>query len=335
MKKKYEELATRERNRFISKKSKKVTNTVRSAFVELSETNATVIELHPKFVRVRIDATNQTPLCTYRRAALWQSRDSETRDRSPLCVGDRVKVKVFGDKDGLVEGVAQRKNQISRTAPGRDGGLEHVIAANLDLIVIVGSTTEPAFSPGLVDRFLIAAQKSEITPILCINKIDLAPERENPWSIYQDLGIEVITVSAKKKIGIEELREKFSKKAVVFCGHSGVGKTSLLNQLVEGYSGRTGSVNESTGKGKHTTSSSQLLFTPDGGAWIDTPGVRAFSFSGITEHTLARYFPEFEKLTCSNQNCKHDGEDPACQAIDLPRYDSYNRILESIREGLG
>lgn len=332
MKKKYEELAGRERNRFISKKSKKVNNTVRASHVPIKETNATVLEVYPKFIKVRIDITGQTPLCTYRRAALWQSRDLEQRDRSPLCVGDRVKTRVFGDKDGLVEGVAKRKNQLSRVAPGRDGGLEHVIAANLDLMVIVSSFSEPEFSPGLVDRFLIAAQKSNITPLLCINKVDLKDSDTKPWAIYESLGIQCITVSAKKQIGLSELKSHLQSKAVVFCGHSGVGKTSLLNQLVESYSGKTGSVNESTGKGKHTTSSSQLLTIPDGGAWIDTPGVRAFSFSGITELTLKNYFPEFEKLPCSNTNCLHDGVDPKCDATELTRYDSYFRILESLRE---
>lgn len=332
MKKKFEDLVNRERNRFISKKSKKVTNTVRGAHVVSSETNATVIELYPKFIRVVVDETGQTPLCTYRRAALWQSRDSETRDRSPLCVGDRVKTKVFSDRDGLVEGVAKRRNQISRAAPGRDCGLEHVIASNLDLMVIVGSVSEPEFSPGLVDRFLIAAQKSEITPLIVVNKIDLISPEDKPWALYEDLGIEIIKVSAKKKMGIEELRAKLSKKAVVFCGHSGVGKTSLLNQLVEGYAGRTGTVNAMTGKGKHTTSSSQLLVIPGGGMWVDTPGVRAFTASGVTELTLSRYFPEFEKLPCSNENCLHDGNYAECAATELPRYDSYNRILEAIRE---
>ncbi|MCM0604618.1 MAG: ribosome small subunit-dependent GTPase A [Xanthomonadaceae bacterium] len=332
MKKKFDDLSNRERNRFISKKSKKVNNTTRTLHIPIEETNATVLEIYPKFIKVRIDNTGQTPLCTYRRAALWQSRDLDQRDRSPLCCGDRVKTKVFGTKDGLVEGVAKRRNQLSRVAPGRDGGLEHVIAANLDLMVIVSSFSEPEFSPGLVDRFLIASLKSGITPLLCINKVDLKKSEVKPWAIYESLGIQCITVSAKKHLGLEELKALLKSKAVVFCGHSGVGKTSLLNQLVESYSGKTGSVNKSTGKGKHTTSSSQLLTIPDGGAWIDTPGVRAFSFSGITEITLKNYFPEFEKLPCSNTNCLHDGVDPLCNATELFRYDSYQRILESLRE---
>jgi len=334
MKKKYDEFSSnRERNRFISKKSKTVTNTVREHFIPWEETNGTVLEIYPKFCKVRFDVDHLDRLCTYRRAQVWQKRNEDDRSKTPMTVGDRVKAKIFGSKDGLIEGVAQRKNEISRPAAGREGNISQVIAANIDCLVIVASLHDPDFSPGFIDRFLIAAIRSTIPTLLCINKADLkSSDQDQPWKIYQDLGFECLLTSAKSKLGLEDLKQRILGKTVVFCGNSGVGKTSLLNVLIESYSGKVGDVNTVTGKGKHTTTSAKLLDGPSDSAWIDTPGIRNFSMRHLDEKELKSFFPEFDALACTQKNCLHEHETD-CDAKNLVRYPSYLKILETIRQG--
>src|SRR5207302_1748888 len=132
--------------------------------------------------------------------------------------------------------------------------------------------------------------------------------------------------------GIHELRERLRDQAVVFCGHSGVGKTSLLRALLMTQVGRVGSVSQVTGKGKHTTTGSVMLEGPGDSRWIDTPGVREFGLAHLLPEALVRFFPELRNLRCAVEGCLHEGEE-GCAAMQLPRYPSYRRILESLRAG--
>jgi ribosome biogenesis GTPase len=275
------------------------------------------------------------PLCAYRRAKVIRGAKSSTdeRERSPVAVGDRVRVSTTGSRDGVVEGVCARRNRLARPAPGRDEKNVHVLVANVDCVAVVASAANPEFSPGLVERFVIAAQAEGIPPILCVNKVDLLPAGQaRPWSIYRELGYEVVECSVRSGVGIVELRARLLDRAVAFCGHSGVGKTSLLRALIGEEIGRVGDVSDATGKGRHTTTGAVLLHGPGRSRWIDTPGVREFGLLGLTPERLREFYPELASLACTQAVCGHLDE-PDCQARGLPRYPQYRRILESLRAG--
>ncbi|NDD93228.1 ribosome small subunit-dependent GTPase A, partial [bacterium] len=311
--------------------------------LEQTEANSTVIEVFPQLCRVRLDQDSSERLCSYRRAQVYEHGlgGEGTRERSPVAVGDRVKVSSSNPQSGVVEGVARRENQLIRPAPGRErdenSGIQpvHVVAANVQDLVIVASTRNPDFSPGLIDRFLVAAQLAGICPILCVSKIDLFEGGQRPWEVYQSLGIPVYEISSKVADGIEALSSKLVGRKVVFCGHSGVGKTSLLRVLTGREIGRVGEVNDSTGKGRHTTTSAVLLHAPGDSLWIDTPGMRAFGLIGVKPESLQQYFPELESADCADKPCSHGSkeESPGCAARGFPRYDSFARIRQSLIEG--
>jgi ribosome biogenesis GTPase len=294
--------------------------------IAAEEANATVAEVFPNQCRVETDEGVEL-LSFYKRSTVF--KDNDLRERAPVAVGDRVQVEILpGGGEGLIRGVAARENCLMRPSPDREEHEVQVLAANIDILVIVASVHDPEFSPGLVDRFMVAAQAGGIKPVLCVNKIDLVSQPSPPWSIYLSLGIEVFEVSAKRDVGVQTLRERLTGHAVVFCGHSGVGKTSLLRALIGNYSGKVGEVSSSTGKGQHTTTSAIMLHGPKDSHWIDTPGIREFGLVGIKPATLKDYFREFSGLECNRRGCLHRGEQD-CQATELPRYTSYRRILEA------
>jgi ribosome biogenesis GTPase len=298
------------------------------------EANATVAEVFPNQCRVWLDEGEARLLCAYRRAGVVGKSTEDIRERTPVTVGDRVKVSQTGGVTGVIEGICSRLNSLSRPAPGKvETKLYHVLAANIQTVVIVASTDLPAFSPGLIDRFLIAAQMENITPIICITKIDLRDTSSSPaWKVYQDLGYSVFEISSKKGIRIEEFSQEIEGKTVVFCGHSGVGKTSLLRALLKSDIGKVGEVNEVTGKGRHTTTGAVLLGGPKNSRWIDTPGVKEFGLPHVDPDQLAQYFPEFHGLACGQSLCSHLNEE-GCLAKSFARYSSYRRILESLLAG--
>lgn len=306
------------------------------------QANATVSEVFPNQCRVRMDEDTSELLCGYRRATVFR-HDDDARERSPVAVGDRVRVARTSPGDGVVEGLCRRTSFLSRPAPGRDrnpaGRMQHVIAANVEELVIVASAGEPEFNPGLVDRYLTAAAAAGIHPILCLNKIDREAAGggelgSRPTHLYRNLGYETVEVSAKALQGTAELRLRLLGRSVVFCGQSGVGKTSLLRALLGEQVGRVGEVSVATGKGRHTTTGAILLRGPGDSRWIDTPGIREFGLSRIEATRLAGYFPELRELRCRIESCLHRDEG-GCLARDLPRYASYRRILESLLAGEG
>lgn len=298
------------------------------------ESNAIVFEVYPNLCRVRLTQTHQDLLCSYRRSGLLDP--SKERGRSPVVVGDRVKVEVTDSKSGVVSAVCARRNRLYRPAPGRaERKVVHVMASNLDKMAIVVSVEDPKFSPGVVDRFLVAAEAEKIQPILVISKVDLASKQDVPWKVYQDLGYTVVETSSETDHGLDELNQAIGTSEVVFCGHSGVGKTSLLRKLL-GLDLKIGAVNTSTRKGKHTTSSAvryPVVRNQQESGWIDTPGVREFSVVHLSPRTIAECFPEFREMPCHGDGCLHQLE-PNCHARKNPfeRYPSYLRILESLDE---
>jgi len=251
---------------------------------------------------------------------------------SDAAVGDRV---LFSDDRRRIEEILPRRSVLSRSDPDNPR-LERVIAANIELVVNVVSLKSPPLRPGLIDRYLIAIGKSGAEPLLCVNKIDLLEDSSQLDVLrpYQDVGLEMVRCSAATGAGVAELSEKLAGKLCVFTGHSGVGKSSLLNALDPRLDLVAGDVSSANQKGKHTTTSSALYHLPGGGMVIDTPGIREFGLWNVSAGDIRRYFHEFDECRCAFADCSHSHE-PDCgvkQAVEsgdiaLARYDSYLRIL--------
>lgn len=263
---------------------------------------------------------------------------------NPIVVGDEVLLEVVDEtkKEGVIVQVYPRRTKLSRKVGTGAKEVEQVVAANVDRLVIVSSVSEPPFRPGLVDRYLVAAAKGGLVPILCVNKIDLGglEALQDTLQTYRDLGYIVIPTSAKTGEGLEELRQQLRDATSVFAGHSGVGKSSLLRALVPGIEVKIGDVNPRTGRGRHTTTAAELVRLPDGGYVIDTPGIRQFSLWDLTEEDLRRFFVEIARYgaNCRFGDCSHTVE-PGCAVraavekgrIHPRRYESYLRLLEEAR----
>lgn len=293
------------------------------AWIPETECNATVVEVFPQRVRVHWDDGGEL-LCVFRRASIVGKMGQKKGERTPLVIGDRVRA----EKTGVVNGAAERGNFLSRKSPDRGGGQIHVIAANIDQLIIVSSAAEPEFNPGIIDRYWIAAQSAGIPCQVVVNKVELS--RSKPWDFYRELGLTVSEISAKSDLSsVERLRSEWRGKCSCFCGHSGVGKTTLLNALLSGGTARTGDVNSHTKKGSHTTSSAVMHWGPDRSRWIDTPGVRAFAMVGIEPEDLYQYFPEFGQGNCAQPQCDHLGRE-GCDVTEMIRYASYRRIHEAL-----
>ena len=294
---------------------------------ELSEAegNAVVAEIFPNQAAVRPDSGEPQRLCGYRMRSL--SFGGSSRERSPVCVGDRVRVEA-----SVIVGRCQRRNMLVRSAPNSRSPLLHAVAANLDLLVVVAAAREPEFTPGIVDRFLVAASAQKIPGLLCVNKCDLlAPGAEKVWAHYAGAGVGVVETDALEGEGTSALAKLIRGKTAAFCGHSGVGKTSLLRRLLgDGRMGRVGVLSRSTGMGKHTTTGAVLLPGPADSFWIDTPGIMNFTLVGVEKALLLDNFPELRAASVRcGKDCLHDAERD-CALRGLPRHQSYRDILASL-----
>jgi ribosome biogenesis GTPase len=245
------------------------------------------------------------------------------RSAGDAAVGDRV---LFSTDRSRIEEILPRRAVLSRSDPGNPH-MERVIAANIDLVVNVVSLKDPALRPGLIDRYLIAIGKSGAEPMLCVNKIDLLEDSSDldPLRPYRDLGLAVVCCSAATGEGIAELLERLAGKLCVLTGHSGVGKSSLLNALDPTLHLAAGEISSANQKGRHTTTSSALYHLPGGGMVIDTPGIREFGLWDVSTADIRRYFQEFGQYRCAFADCavKRAAESGA---IALARYESYLRI---------
>lgn len=287
--------------------------------------NGTVTELFPNQSKVRLDGAKGSYLCGYKMSTL--AFGTIVRERSPVCVGDRVRVET-----SVIVGRCRRRNRIIRPAPNARDPLLHVLAANLDCLVVVAAAREPEFSAGVVDRFLVAASAQKIPAVLCVNKMDLlAGDASRAWSHYPLAQVTLIEASARLGNGARELTEHLRGKTAAFCGHSGVGKTSLLRVLLgdAGY-GRVGEVSLNSDKGRHTTTGAVLLEGPAGSSFIDTPGIMNFGLLDVDRRTLLPHFPDLAEAAkrCA-AGCAH-AEEEACALRGLPRHQSYRQILASL-----
>jgi ribosome biogenesis GTPase / thiamine phosphate phosphatase len=257
------------------------------------------------------------------------------RHTSEVAVGDQV---LFSPERRAIQQVLPRRTALSRADP-HNPHQERIIAANVDVVVNVVSLKNPPLHPGLIDRYLIAIGKSGAEPLVCVNKIDLLASQEelHPILPYQDAGIPVILCSAASGAGLAELSAALTGKLCVFSGHSGVGKSSLLNALDPRLEIATGSVSVANEKGRHTTTSSTLYSLPNGATVIDTPGIREFGLWDVTKDDLRRNYQEFTAHQCAFSDCTHTHE-PNCAVkqavasgkISKARYESYTRILATL-----
>ena len=261
--------------------------------------------------------------------------DVAARQKSALAVGDRVVV----DESSRLAGVLPRRSVLARPDP-LNQHLQRLIAANIDVVVHVVSLKSPPLRPRLIDRYLIAIQRGGAQPVICVNKIDLLDEESRAAELaklapYRDLGVPVIPCSTKTGEGLPLLRAEVEGRMAALVGHSGVGKSSILNALDESLRIATNTLHRKRGTGRHTTSASTLYDFGGGTYLIDTPGIREFGLWDLDRESLRDYFPEFDEAAelCRFTNCTHVHE-PDCEVkdrvergeLDRARYETYVRL---------
>jgi ribosome biogenesis GTPase len=266
---------------------------------------------------------------------------------NPVAVGDWVDFEIESDAQNtaLINQILPRHNYINRQSP-RHKHQHHIVAANLDQTILVVTIREPRTSQGFIDRFLVAAEMYHVKPVLVFNKSDLYRAKELQLfealrDMYQPIGYPVLLVSAEKQEGLAELNAVLKDKTTLLSGHSGVGKSSLLNVLFPGMNRKTQDVSGWSGKGQHTTTFAEMFDLPQGGKIIDTPGMREFGIVDLSKQELSHYFPEMKNRiqNCQFNNCLHSNE-PGCAIKDAvnqgliheDRYVSYRTILDSFEE---
>ena len=263
-----------------------------------------VIRVHGLNSVVRIEDGTEYR-CTVRRVLKTLSTD----DRNIVATGDHVWIRMVTEEEGVIERVEPRKGLLTRKSRNR----VHVIAANVEQVVIVVALVEPNLKPHLIDRYLASAEQGELKPIICLNKADLVdPADYQPYvGLYSQLGIPILLTSTKTGSGIDRLRELLKGKQTVFSGQSGVGKSSLLNAVVPDLDLRVSHVSDHTQKGRHTTTFAELLRLPFGGWVVDTPGIRQFALWDIIPEEVEGFFPEFRPFValCGFPDCTHIHED--------------------------
>lgn len=256
------------------------------------------------------------------------------REKNLVAVGDWVR---YSPEERVIEQVEPRYSILARREIR--GQAQQVIATNVDQLLIVASIAAPPLKPALIDRYLIAAEKGNIHPIICLNKIDLVELEEELYeatlAAYEPLGIPILSVSAETGVGLESLRNIMRDKVTLLSGQSGVGKSSLLNAAF-GMERKTGRLAEKTAKGTHTTTSSELIPLPGGGYTVDTPGIRSFSLWELTRQDLLDHFRDFP--SCKFPDCSHC-EEPGCRVreeleagrLSPLRYGSYLTLLDDLK----
>ncbi|MEN9918107.1 MAG: ribosome small subunit-dependent GTPase [Bacteroidota bacterium] len=273
-------------------------------------------------------------------------RLKDIKSTNPITVGDRVTILMNADNTGVITTIAERKNYIIRRSSNLSKQA-HIIAANLDLCFLIVTVTKPITTTIFIDRFLSSAEAYRIPVNLLFNKIDVYDEDEKEYmqaliNLYEHIGYSCYQISAQEQIGLDILNDKLKDKITLFSGHSGVGKSTLINSLVPHSHLKTGSISDYHGKGMHTTTFSEMLELPQGGFIIDTPGIKGFGTVDMTPEEIGHYFPELFKFSqnCRFNNCIHLNE-PGCAVVEAvekhwiseSRYKSYLNILEDESNG--
>lgn len=271
-------------------------------------------------------------------------RGRVTRDRlnaDPAVIGDRVAIVPAEDGTGMIESVEHRDSRFSRRQPGPRGSWrEDVMVANLDQVFVVFACADPMPHLRMVDRFLVVAEHNEIEAVLIVNKVDLCggDVARGEFATYERIGYPVHYVSARTGLGVDVVAARLAGRISVVTGPSGVGKSTLLNDIQPGLHLLTGDVSEVVHKGRHTTTTAELhaLSGPAGGWVADTPGIRELGLWAVPPDELASCFPEMRELLgrCAFNDCRHLAE-PRCAIraavadgrVGEARYESYRRLL--------
>jgi len=299
----------------------------------MTEREGTVVEIHGMKATVMMHDVAERIRCR------------PLRDRRQLAVGDRVTVS-SGTRGTEIASLAERSGCLWR--PAERG--KRLMAAHVDRVCVIVSVSPPPRA-GLIDRFLVAAEAADIDVTLVLNKTDILEgmdEADDELRPYVALGYDVLRASASTGEGLDGLLAYVSQGFTVFAGHSGVGKSSLMNRLIPGLDLGVGETNEMTGKGRHTTSVTTCHVLgepwPRGALVADTPGVRSFGLYGMPLTEIAAGFRDIQpfRSECRFRDCLHEAE-PACAVrqavddhrVDRPRYERYLRILGSVRAGDG
>ena len=267
-------------------------------------------------------------------------RTLDIKTTNPVAVGDHVEIEPQPDQQtGLIKALKPRKNYIIRKSVNLSKQAQ-IIAANLDQAFLIVTLASPRTSLGFIDRFLVTAEAYDIPAKLIFNKLDLFSDEgieilKEYQQIYETAGYPCYSVSALKETNLDQVRELLKDKVTLVSGHSGVGKSTLINALLPGTELKTGEISDWSDKGKHTTTFAEMYELPFGGYLIDTPGIRELGVFDIEKQELGRLFPEIRKLMedCRFHNCRHINE-PGCAVLsaleegtfEASRYDSYLSI---------
>ena len=267
------------------------------------------------------------------------------RSTNPVAVGDWVQIEENKEGTAFITAIEERKNYIIRRASNLSKQ-SHIIAANIDCAMLIVTVNYPVTTTIFIDRFLATAEAYRVPVKLVFNKIDRYNEEDQAYmealiTLYSTIGYPCLKVCAKNETGLEKLQSDLQDRVTLLSGHSGVGKSTLINKLVPGVSLNTGTISEYHNKGMHTTTFSEMIALPQGGYLIDTPGIKGFGTIEMEGAEIAHYFPDIFRFAteCKFNNCTHRHE-PGCAVLEAvqahwiseSRYKSYLSILEDKNE---
>lgn len=267
------------------------------------------------------------------------------RSTNPVAVGDWVQIEENKEGTAFITAIEERKNYIIRRASNLSKQ-SHIIAANIDCAMLIVTVNYPVTTTIFIDRFLATAEAYRVPVKLVFNKIDRYNEEDQAYmealiTLYSTIGYPCLKICAKNETGLEELQSDLQDRVTLLSGHSGVGKSTLINKLVPGVSLKTGTISEYHNKGMHTTTFSEMIALPQGGYLIDTPGIKGFGTIEMEGAEIAHYFPDIFRFAteCKFNNCTHRHE-PGCAVLEAvqahwiseSRYKSYLSILEDKNE---
>lgn len=264
---------------------------------------------------------------------------------NPIAVGDIVEMELENELENTatITAIYDRKNYIARVSP-HNKNQHHIVASNLDQSLLFATIKDPKTSQGFIDRFLVSCEAYHLPAIIIFNKADVYRKKElekfeELKNIYEAVGYKVLLTSIVNNEGVDKVKELLNNKITLLSGHSGVGKSSLINAIFPELNLRTKEVSDWSGKGMHTTTFAEMFDLPFGGKVIDTPGLKELGLVDIEKHELSHYFPEMRQRlnNCHFNNCMHINE-PGCAIKDalnkgeiyVERYVSYMTILDTM-----
>lgn len=268
------------------------------------------------------------------------------RSTNPVAVGDRVSITVNKEGTAFITEILDRRNYIIRKSPNLSKQ-SHIIAANVDQVLLIVTVNYPETSTTFIDRFLASAEAYRVPVVLVLNKTDLLDDDERRYqemmvNLYETIGYKCLQISATLPDTLSSMESLLKDKITLFSGNSGVGKSTLLNQLIPGVNLKTAEISDAHNTGMHTTTFSEMLRLPFGGWAIDTPGIKGFGTFDMEPEEICGYFKEIFRFSkdCKFANCTHTHE-PNCAVrkaveehyISESRYNSYLSMLEDKEEG--